>query len=143
MNEASLKGALVKELNAGLPGEHVVFRFEDIFTHGIPDLQVVWNGVTTIFEVKYAHPRLKLRKVQHLTCMRLELAGRNCWYLIYHDTEQHGPEVFISKPSAVHRNEWMLHHDMYCMDFNHRRVVDFVRRVSVGGEPYGALRAST
>ena len=53
MNEATLKRALVKAIKTTMPGV-VVFRHEDQFTAGIPDISVTWAGITTWWEVKYS-----------------------------------------------------------------------------------------
>jgi len=53
MNEATCKAALVKILRASLPpGEGRVFRHEDMFTGGVPDISISYLGRTVWCEVK-------------------------------------------------------------------------------------------
>jgi len=53
VNEATLKRNLVKAIKTTMPGA-VVFRHEDQFTAGIPDISVTWAGITTWWEVKHS-----------------------------------------------------------------------------------------
>lgn len=79
MNEATLKRALVKALRKRLPSA-VIFRHEDLFTAGIPDLSITSNRPGDIrtsvvwAEVKFDRLRSKSKTtpVQELTLGRLE-----------------------------------------------------------------------
>lgn len=86
VNEASLKGDLVRELRASLPGA-VVLRHEDKITSGIPDISVTLGRVTTWLEVKLAAPSFSSKGIQALTCRRLARQG-SCLYVIYGPGEQ-------------------------------------------------------
>jgi hypothetical protein len=77
MDESYLKSAVCKKLKATLPGA-VVFRHEDKFTGGIPDISVTWNDHTCWVEVKYDRPksRAKVTGQQKLTLGRLSRPRR-------------------------------------------------------------------
>ena len=72
MRESDLKRRLVKAILATHPGA-VVYRHEDAFTAGIPDISVTWAGLTSWWEVK--HEPLgrtsKLTKLQEHELRRL------------------------------------------------------------------------
>jgi len=73
MNEATCKAALCKLLRATLPGA-VVYRHEDQFTAGIPDISVTWRGRTVWVEVKLDRPgrRAVVTAAQALALRQLE-----------------------------------------------------------------------
>ena len=81
VNEATLKQELVLAFKKSLPGA-VVFRHEDKFRAGIPDISVTWNRMTTWLEVKYITSRLIQRRIQHVTVCDLAEAG-SCFYVHY------------------------------------------------------------
>lgn len=95
MNEADLKRRLKKAIEATMRGA-VVFRHEDTFTAGIPDLSVTWGGVTSWWEVKYArigrvaHPT----KLQAYTLDQLNRAG-HAGLIVYKETKVAGKAVFL------------------------------------------------
>lgn len=86
MNEATIKRGLVKTLRADLPG-CVVFRHEDRFTGGVPDLSLTWSGHTVWIEVKYSRPgrKSKLSPLQARTLAKLRAAGALAYCLTYVD----------------------------------------------------------
>lgn len=60
MNEATCKAALVKLLRAAVrPAGGIVYRHEDTFTGGIPDISVNLDGRTVWAEVKFDKPGRK------------------------------------------------------------------------------------
>lgn len=60
MNEATCKAALVKLLRKSIvPLGGIVYRHEDSFTGGIPDISVNLNGETVWAEVKLDRPGRK------------------------------------------------------------------------------------
>lgn len=67
MNEATRKAQLVKQIKATFPG-FVVFRHEDSFTAGIPDISVSNRDVlkTVWLEVKYGNEPLTALQEQTL-----------------------------------------------------------------------------
>lgn len=97
MSESILSSQLVRELVAGLPGA-VVFKLADGYTAGVPDIVVTWHDVSIWLEVKYVHPRLKLRGLQHTRLLQLERAGY-ARYVIFDAVTQ---QTQIVRPSEVH-----------------------------------------
>lgn len=68
MNEATCKAALCKLLRASVvPRGGIVYRHEDTFTGGIPDISVNLGGRTVWAEVKLSRPgrRSKVTALQH------------------------------------------------------------------------------
>lgn len=69
MNEATCKAALVRRLRElVVPAGGIVYRHEDTFTGGIPDVSVSAGGFTVWAEVKLDRPgrRSELRPLQRL-----------------------------------------------------------------------------
>ena len=81
MTESTLTQQLIKRVKMDLHGA-VVLKHADRFTSGVPDLSITWHGKTSWWEVKYANPRFESPSIQHLTCLRLAIAG-TCHYLIF------------------------------------------------------------
>jgi len=82
MNEAQFKGKLVKKLRSALPSL-VIFRHEDMFTAGIPDLSVTRPGfpnpATLWLEAKIT-PSYKISGIQDRTLWRL-----GGYYILYNN----------------------------------------------------------
>lgn len=79
MNEAYLKKRLKESLRVVMPG-CVVYRHEDKFSGGVPDLSVTWGGVTSWIEVKYEKNGLTLSifaGANFLTMRRSEHTGQS------------------------------------------------------------------
>jgi len=68
MTEATVKAGLVRAIKAEMGG-CVVFRHEDVFTAGVPDISVTWHRRTLWVEVKLGRGRLS--GAQNLALMRL------------------------------------------------------------------------
>ena len=101
MNEAELKGKLVKRLRKDLAGS-VVFRHEDQFTAGIPDISVTWNGLTCWIEVKHVTPKkpFKATGLQIQTAKKLAKQG-NCYIVVYHESKTGLLSTFIINPEKI------------------------------------------
>lgn len=124
MTESTLKTHLATALRAGLQNA-VVFRHEDMFQAGIPDISVTWHRCTTWLEVKYAHPRIGGKKLQQMRAMQLETEGR-CWYVVY--VEKRGVKLTqIVRPSEIDTN-LDIPDERTTTGFNHDFVVEFIRR---------------
>lgn len=93
MTERELKAKLVRKIRQQLRGA-VVFRHEDLWTAGIPDISITWRGKTIWLEVKVVRKdgKLKMRAVQKLTCQNLADNG-NCAIVIYEDHKIFGPKT--------------------------------------------------
>lgn len=76
MSEATHKAALVKVLRAGLPqGVGRVYRHEDQFTGGIPDISISFKGRTLWVEVKLDRPGRKSKTTELQWKALRELGG--------------------------------------------------------------------
>ena len=74
MNESDCKAALCKVLRASLPpAESRVYRHEDAWTGGIPDISITANGHTLWVEVKLDRPgrRGKVTELQRASLVAL------------------------------------------------------------------------
>tara|TARA_R110000824_G_scaffold167181_6_gene343982 strand:+ start:3446 stop:3844 length:399 start_codon:yes stop_codon:yes gene_type:complete len=98
-SEATLKTALMKEMRAQLCGA-VLFRHEDKYTSGIPDISTTFNGCTIWWEVKYAKPSIRDRGIQHFTCNELARNGK-CFYIVYYQKKDE-KQTRIVHPQFIH-----------------------------------------
>jgi hypothetical protein len=116
VNEAYLKGRLVRILREELPGA-VVFRHEDKFTPGVPDISVTWHGRTRWIEVKYDRPRspAKLTATQHAALMALR--GYVLTYGVQRATGKKNTRMLLLRSGLS--TEWS--------QFNHRAVAGAIR----------------
>ena len=74
MNESDCKAALCKVLRASLPpADSRVYRHEDQYTGGIPDISITANGHTLWVEVKLDRPgrRGKVTELQRTSLLAL------------------------------------------------------------------------
>lgn len=84
MDEAYLKRKLVEAIRKEMPGA-VVYRHEDTFTAGIPDISVTWRGSTSWIEVKFQRRGRKseLTALQRQAINRFRAAGAAAWAVRY------------------------------------------------------------
>lgn len=89
MDESYLKRAVCQKLKENMQGA-VIFRHEDKFTGGLPDIAVTWDDHTCWVEVKYDRPksRAKVTGQQKLTLSRLMRHGRSL-LLTYEESKDH------------------------------------------------------
>lgn len=68
-----------------MPGA-VLWRIEDKFSGGRPDILVIWRGKVAGVEVKMDRPSRKGKRepLQALTLQRLEKAGAYAYWLVYY-----------------------------------------------------------
>jgi len=123
MNEAILKAALVQETRAALK-QAVVFRHEDKFTHGIPDMSVTYNGHISWWEAKYADPKFASRGIQELTMLRLNRAA-HARYVVYWE-QKHDKRTYIVEPAHIGQSVDLWPN--FVEGFNHTFVVEYIRR---------------
>jgi hypothetical protein len=100
VNEAYLKGRLRKAITTALEGA-VVFRHEDQFSSGIPDMSVTWERRTAWVEVKYAPlgRSTGATKLQAYTLDRLRKAGSVSLLVTYRETKRHGKHIIVEGPA--------------------------------------------
>lgn len=124
-NEAKLKAALTAQLRLAFRGQYKVFRHEDRYVAGIPDISV--NGKKTLWlEVKHAHPSLRHRGIQDLTVVELERLSHAA-YVIYESTKEGTQHTIIALPTATHQGLWRNSNER-AVGFDHDFVVQWVRR---------------
>lgn len=118
--EATLKSALMKEMRKQLCGA-VLFRHEDQYTSGIPDISTTFNGCTVWWEVKFARPSIRDRGVQHFTCSELARNGK-CFYIVYYQKKDE-KQTLIIHPQFIDT----MKATASCKGFNHKWVVDHIK----------------
>ena len=124
--ESELKAALREVLLAALPG-FVLLQHADL-RYGVPDWSITGFGRTTWLEFKHATPTFDSSGIQELTCMRLANAG-NCRYVIWQENGK-CQRTMIVHPREVHRRTgWALQPEKFCVGFDHRWVVEYLRGV--------------
>lgn len=128
MTEADLKRHLVKTIVSTLPNA-VVLNHTGAMHAGIPDLSVTWNGHTTWWEVKHAHPTIASRGVQDLMMTRLSKTG-TAFYVIYQSVRR------VRRTGIVHpQNYKAVGTDIdgtWVDGFNHVFVAEFIREFHLG-----------
>lgn len=126
MSEAILKTQLVELLNQTFPTA-VVIRHEDRYRHGVPDLSFTL-GKTTWFEAKMAHGNVLSGKgIQKVTCLQLEAAADNSFYIIWTARSVKFEEsTIIARPSQVHKGTWRQNPLLYQSGHDHEAVVQFI-----------------
>lgn len=125
MNEATLKGKLMKALARDFP-RAVAIRHEDRIRHGVPDISFTYER-TLWFEVKYANPRCESKAIQDLTCLKLAAAARNCWHIIYFDYRG-SRATFVCSPKAVLNEVWESDYLVRADGFDHGLITRFIRQ---------------
>lgn len=129
MTEATLKSALVKAIEDVMPGAEV-FRLEDRFTAGVPDISNTWRKWTSWLEVKFADPSLhRSRAIQQLTMRRL---AKHAYarYVIY-EVRGDSKRTFIVHPDQL--DAWRDSSIVF-LGFDHRGVAEEVWRSHVKHE---------
>jgi hypothetical protein len=119
-SEATLKSALMKEMRKQLHGA-VLFRHEDQYTSGIPDISTTFNGRTVWWEVKYAKPSIRGRCIQHFTCNELARNGM-CFYIVYRE-KKNERQTLIVHPRFIDS----LQSNTICKGFNHSWVITHIK----------------
>jgi len=124
MTEAILKGNLVKELRLSFPS-FVIIRHEDSFTHGIPDISIDGNKITSWIEVKYANPTFASKGIQELTMLRLANAS-HAFYVVYFEKAGNKRTYFIAPHDIGNSIESWCN---YVDGFNHKWIIENIKGV--------------
>lgn len=110
-NEKEPKAKLVKFLRERLENS-AIFRHEDKFTAGIPDISVTHNGFTLWMEVKHVTPKkpFKSSGLQKHTARQLEKYGK-CVFVIFEESKQGILTTKILFPKHIGKS------DKFCFGF--------------------------
>jgi hypothetical protein len=103
--EGKPKALLVSKARRAFSG-FSIFRHEDNFTHGIPDISITGLGITSWWEVKLADPSLdakEFRGVQYDTMISLEVISSFARYIIFELNPKTGEKATrIVRPQHFH-----------------------------------------
>jgi Holliday junction resolvase len=116
--EATIKKTLVKKIRETIPGA-VVFRHEDQFTHGIPDISVTVGDITLWIEVKIANPSLKKKKLKLQTEMIRRLKGV---FVIFTPHYTHIADAREITDNTWRKSIWTS------VNINYNFVVDYIEK---------------
>lgn len=123
-SEADLKSELVDHLKKAFP-RAVIIRHEDRYRHGVPDISFTL-GHTLWFEAKVAQPQLSGKGIQKVTCLQLEAAANNCFYIIWTLAEGWHQTTSICSPSIVHKGTWRIEPITHSQEIDHKLVTHFI-----------------
>lgn len=132
--EAKLKSNLMIMLRQALP-KYVLFRHEDKFTSGIPDISITGFAKTSWFEVKHATPDFDSPGIQELTMLRLAAAGFHARYIIFtEDKNGDFKKTFIIHPKYIKlfSQKDGVAVEASCLDFNNKFLLEYIRGVHEG-----------
>lgn len=121
LDEAKLKQGLCDDLRKH--PKMLVFRHEDRFTHGIPDISCTGNGRTIWLEVKFGDPGFTSRGIQEATMKTLAQFGL-ARYIVYLRTPTE-ERTYIVPPRMIDLDPRMWKHS--CSGFDHNFVTRFVQ----------------
>lgn len=121
--ESEPKAKLCETLRKVFPSWEI-FRHEDIFTHGIPDISATGNKKTTWIEVKMG-PGFKSKGIQEFKLQRLAHAG-HAWYVVFWEDKK-GRMTYIVAPHLIgkDRSEWQDSAEGFNYDF----IIQFLKKV--------------
>jgi len=129
-NETQVKGKLVKFLKDNLK-DAIIFRHEDQYTAGIPDISLTDNGFTLWIEVKHVTPKkpFKSSGLQKHTAKQLEKQGK-CIFIIFEESKEGHQFTFIVQPKFI---DQYVEGDTGCMSivqgFDFQFILDYIRRI--------------
>ena len=128
MTESELKDDLVRYLRYELKGA-IIFRHEDKYTAGIPDMSITYRCVTIWMEIKYANPTIHQRGLQTLTCVRL--ANQSLAWIVIYEEKGGAKKTIITHPRNVMQGTVAENTPDECMvpGFDHKLVAEFIRRI--------------
>lgn len=123
--EAELKAAFGAELARMLPE----FIVQYMASAGSPDRSISGAGLTTHWEMKHATPTFISPGLQELTCMRLAVVA-HCRYVIWYENVNGDEQrTMIVHPREIHnRTSWYLHSEVSTPGFDHRWLVEQIRK---------------
>ncbi|MEN6605875.1 MAG: hypothetical protein ABFD60_01430 [Bryobacteraceae bacterium] len=124
MNEADIKGALMKRIREEFPG-FVAMRHEDRLTAGVPDISLTGHRRTSWWEVKVERPDRPFESsaVQQRTMVRLARAGHAC-YIVYEFRADGTRCTHTVLPDDI--GDWR-NHSVHIEGFNHNIVLEAIR----------------
>lgn len=118
MTEASVRAALVKKLRQYK--DWTVFRHEDHYTSGIPDISVTGNKITSWWECKlWRNEAEPTKEIQRYTLERLAVHG-HAYFIVYRLKDPARVEIY--RPSDYPHYPWIR-----TEGFNHDWIVAVIR----------------
>ena len=133
MNESDLKSTLINRVHPSQ--EFFVFRHEDRWTAGVPDISANANKKTTWWEVKHVtdeRPKVSGVKLQLVRMRQLARISFGAWYVIFEEYDEKR-RTLIVEPQHVEYGERT---DRFAglevlvgNGFNYQLVSDFMRQV--------------
>jgi hypothetical protein len=129
-SETEVKGKLVKYLKQELRNA-VIFRHEDKYSAGIPDISLTDNGFTLWIEVKHVTPKkpFKSTGLQTHTAQRLENRGR-CVFVIFEETKEEHQLTVIMFPKFIDKFNTGK---MIIQGFDFQFILDFIKNTMQKG----------
>ena len=125
MIEADIKAVLAEKIRDAFP-KFIVFRHEDRYNGGIPDLEIIGNRIVSWWEAKLAKPTIKHKnKLQQRTMVRLSRQVHTR-YIVWSERNE-VRQTFIVVPSQIHL--WMTTDNFSDKGFDHHFVIEAIRRV--------------
>lgn len=99
MIESQRTYALLRELRKRMPDAEID-KYNDRSTKGIPDFSVVWDGITTWFEVKLTSNKKMFEPIQYEK-LRRRMRG---WYLFINDYNRYELRHIVTRwPYQTHK----------------------------------------
>ena len=124
VTEATVRRSLMKTFKTSCPTA-VTIRHEDLFTKGIPDLSVSYDGKTSWWEIKYANPSCTTTKIQQFVCDDLNDHGFLCRYIIFREDPR---QIRVVHPHAF--RDWKTTGLVISEGaFDYQALVDYIKRI--------------
>lgn len=123
MTENTLLGRLLKQLRTDWRSA-IIFKHADRFRHGVPDVSITADGVTSWWEAKWANPTFDSPGIQQLTMKRLA-AHTPAYYVIFCASRQ----LYIVSPE--HLDQWRdatLYYHEFDFDWLAAKIRELHRR---------------
>lgn len=134
MDESTLKGTVCGLARRRAPRSKL-FRHEDVFSSGVPDVSFTGGRKTSWWEFKYARPKLRSREIQDLSMLELDEFGI-AFYVVYYELKELRSTHVIRprdllvkiKTGITYADEWMKR-GLVVPGFNHEFVVNQMIKV--------------
>lgn len=132
-NEAKLKRALMLELKKQIRHPRpVIFRHEDRYTHGMPDISLTLRNGTSWWEAKHAIGYLdRGKKIQEQMMRDLSANGGRAFYIIWRTGTDGSERTYVVHPNDL--NEWTEKYLVMFVGFDFESLATFMKEVHSDG----------